>query len=219
MEDWGDRAASSLGAKVGEQQLGQSEEADELIHGRTGDIAASVKSLRDFGAAFGLVGQGLKSLDSGHWKGEAAEALRERFESLPTDWLHAADAFEDAAGALETYALGRATSKNADGAITTYEYDLTDGLTRTVGPDTTLTLLRDRFGRLTSETVADRTTSYTYDALGRRTGRTTGPGRRQRTVKSSSPTRSASARTRSPVAPGVRRPGRRSSAAPGTGSP
>jgi hypothetical protein len=63
-----------------------------------------VKNLRDFGAAFDLVGQGLKSLDSGHWKGEAAEAFRERFESLPTDWLHAADAFEDAAGALETYA-------------------------------------------------------------------------------------------------------------------
>lgn len=104
VEDWGDRTASSLGAKVGEQQLGQSEEADELIHGRTGDIAASVKNLRDFGAAFGLVGQGLKGLDSGHWKGEAAEAFRERFQSLPTDWLHAADAFEDAAGALETYA-------------------------------------------------------------------------------------------------------------------
>ncbi|MFJ1745254.1 putative T7SS-secreted protein [Streptomyces sp. NPDC088116] len=104
VEDWGDRTASSLGAKVGEQQLGESEEADELIHGRAGDIAASVKNLRDFGAAFDLVGQGLKSLDSGHWKGEAAEAFRERFQSLPTDWLHAADAFEDAAGALETYA-------------------------------------------------------------------------------------------------------------------
>ncbi|MFJ1748703.1 putative T7SS-secreted protein [Streptomyces sp. NPDC088116] len=29
--DWGDETASSLGAKVGEQQLGQSEEANELI--------------------------------------------------------------------------------------------------------------------------------------------------------------------------------------------
>ena len=104
VEDWGDRAASSLGAKVGEQELGRSEEADELIHGSTGDIAASVKNLRDFGSAFGLVGRGLKSLDSGHWKGEAAEAFRERFESLPADWLRAADAFEDAASALETYA-------------------------------------------------------------------------------------------------------------------
>ena len=31
VEDWGDETASSLGAEVGEQQLGQSEEADELI--------------------------------------------------------------------------------------------------------------------------------------------------------------------------------------------
>ncbi|MFE2497657.1 WXG100 family type VII secretion target [Streptomyces scopuliridis] len=104
VEDWGDRTASSLGAKVGEQQLGQSEEANELVHGNTGRISASVKNLRDFKAAFDLVGRGMKSLDSGHWKGEAADAFRDTFQTLPTDWLRAADAFEDAAKALEAYA-------------------------------------------------------------------------------------------------------------------
>ncbi|MGW3165827.1 putative T7SS-secreted protein [Streptomyces sp. NPDC001142] len=104
VEDWGDATASSLGAEVGERQLGQSEEADELIHGKPEKIAATVKNLRDFQRAFGLVGSGMKRLDSGHWKGEAADAFRRRFETLPTDWLRAADAFEDAAGALETYA-------------------------------------------------------------------------------------------------------------------
>ncbi|MYQ82821.1 type IV secretion protein Rhs [Streptomyces sp. SID4936] len=104
VEDWGDETASSLGAEVGEKQLGQSEDADELIHGRPEKIAATVKNLRDFQRAFDLVGGGMKKLDSGHWKGEAADAFRRAFEALPTDWLRAADAFEDAARALETYA-------------------------------------------------------------------------------------------------------------------
>ncbi|TXL85642.1 putative T7SS-secreted protein [Streptomyces sp. IB2014 016-6] len=103
VEDWGDETASSLGAEVGEQQLGQSEEANELIHGRPEKISAAVKNLRDFQKAFDLVGGGMKKLDSGHWKGEAANAFRAKFETLPTDWLRAADAFEDAATALETY--------------------------------------------------------------------------------------------------------------------
>ncbi|MFF3400721.1 putative T7SS-secreted protein [Streptomyces sp. NPDC002659] len=103
VEDWGDRTASSLGAEVGEQQLGQTEEANELIHGNPGKIAETVKNLRDFQMAFGLVGAGMKRLDSSQWKGEAAEAFREKFQTLPTDWLHATDAFEDAAKALETY--------------------------------------------------------------------------------------------------------------------
>ncbi|MER5613620.1 putative T7SS-secreted protein [Streptomyces sp. NPDC002215] len=104
VEDWGDETASSLGAEVGEKQLGQSEEADELIHGRPEKIAATVKNLRDFQQAFDLVGGGMKKLDSGHWKGEAADTFRKYFETLPTDWLRAADAFEDAARALESYA-------------------------------------------------------------------------------------------------------------------
>ncbi|MFF3246481.1 putative T7SS-secreted protein [Streptomyces sp. NPDC002870] len=101
--DWGDETASSLGAEVGEQQLGRTEEANELIHGKPDEIAAAGKNLRDFQKAFDLVGAGMKELDSNHWKGEAATTFREKFQTLPTDWLHAADAFEDAAKALESY--------------------------------------------------------------------------------------------------------------------
>ncbi|MDT0426820.1 putative T7SS-secreted protein [Streptomyces salyersiae] len=104
VEDWGDETASSLGAHVGEKQLGQSEEADELIHGKPEKITATVKNLRDFQRAFELVGGGMKKLDSGHWKGVAADTFREKFQTLPTDWVRAAAAFEDAATALETYA-------------------------------------------------------------------------------------------------------------------
>ncbi|WP_338495213.1 putative T7SS-secreted protein [Streptomyces sp. SJL17-4] len=103
VEDWGDETASSLGAQVGEQQLGQTEEANELIHGKPEKIAEAVKNLRDFQRAFDLVGGGMRKLDAGHWKGEAADAFRERFQTLPTDWLRAADAMENAAKALETY--------------------------------------------------------------------------------------------------------------------
>ncbi|MFJ7205745.1 putative T7SS-secreted protein [Streptomyces sp. NPDC098789] len=111
VEDWGDETASSLGAEVGEQQLGQSEEANELIHGSPEKIAASVKNLRDFHRAFDQVGAGMKGLDSEHWKGEAANSFREHFQTLPTDWLHASDAFENAAKALETYSTAVTTAQ------------------------------------------------------------------------------------------------------------
>ncbi|MEU8888095.1 putative T7SS-secreted protein [Streptomyces sp. NPDC048442] len=103
VQDKGDEVASSLGAEVGEQQLGQSEEANELIHGKPEKIAATVKNLRDFQKAFDLVGGGMKKLDSSRWKGKAADAFREKFQTQPTAWLHAADAMEDAANALETF--------------------------------------------------------------------------------------------------------------------
>ncbi|WP_329118633.1 putative T7SS-secreted protein [Streptomyces sp. NBC_01353] len=104
VEDWGDRAASSLGAEVGEAQLGQSEEPNELVHGNVGEITATVKNLRDFQSAFDSVGRGLKGVEgSGRWKGEAQKAFQEKFQALPTSWLHASDAFGDAAAALEAY--------------------------------------------------------------------------------------------------------------------
>lgn len=84
-------------------QTGNGIPDNELIHGKPDKIASTVKNLRDFQKAFDLVGGGMKKLDSSNWKGEAANAFREKFETLPTDWLRAADAFEEAAKALETY--------------------------------------------------------------------------------------------------------------------
>ncbi|MCZ4083353.1 putative T7SS-secreted protein [Streptomyces antarcticus] len=111
VEDWGDGTASSLGAEVGEQQLGQTEEPNELVHGNPGKVRESITNLRDFQRAFDLVGAGMKKLDSASWKGEAANSFRENFQTLPTDWLHAADAFENAAQALETYASAVTTAQ------------------------------------------------------------------------------------------------------------
>lgn len=102
--DWGDDTASSLGAKVGEQQLGQTEEAEELVHGKPARLRETAAHLADFHAAFDRVGQGLRRLDSGQWKGETGNAFREKLGMQPTQWLHAADACRTAASALGRYA-------------------------------------------------------------------------------------------------------------------
>ncbi|MEU1405023.1 putative T7SS-secreted protein [Streptomyces sp. NPDC005728] len=104
VENWGDGAASALGATPGEKQLGESDEPTDLIHGNAKDIRATAKHLADFHTAFDNVGQGMRKLDSSQWQGEAAEAFRKKFAMHPVKWLHAADACSKAAAALETYA-------------------------------------------------------------------------------------------------------------------
>ncbi|AZM89268.1 putative T7SS-secreted protein [Streptomyces sp. W1SF4] len=104
VDDWGDGVASNLGASVGEQQLGQTEQADELVHGKPTAIREAAAHLADFHSAFDKVGQGMKALETGNWKGAAAEAFREKFAMHPTDWFHASDACQDGANALKHYA-------------------------------------------------------------------------------------------------------------------
>ncbi|WP_030584667.1 putative T7SS-secreted protein [Streptomyces anulatus] len=104
VQDWGDGVASDLGATPGEQQLGQTEDANELVHGNSGKISESAKHLKDFQAAFDKVGQGMRSLDSAHWRGAAGDAFRKKFEMQPKKWLYASDACETAGNALAAYA-------------------------------------------------------------------------------------------------------------------
>ncbi|MEU9476216.1 putative T7SS-secreted protein [Streptomyces sp. NPDC048191] len=104
LEDWGDGVASDLGATPGEQQLGQTDEANELVHGNPATIRASAKHLRDFSAAFTKVSQGLKKVDSSGWQGEGGDAFRKKFGVHPAKWAQAAEACHTAAGALESYA-------------------------------------------------------------------------------------------------------------------
>jgi uncharacterized protein YukE len=60
--------------------------------------------LTDFQSAFDRVAQGPRKLDSGAWKGEAAEAFREKLGTQAGQWTHAADACESAAAALNSFA-------------------------------------------------------------------------------------------------------------------
>ncbi|MFF4020398.1 putative T7SS-secreted protein [Streptomyces sp. NPDC001843] len=104
VEDWGDEIASDLGATPGEQQLGQTEEPNELVHGNPGKIRESAKHLKDFHGAFDKVSSGLRKVDSSGWQGEGGDAFREKFGVHPTKWAQAAEACDAAAGALESYA-------------------------------------------------------------------------------------------------------------------
>ncbi|MGI5528375.1 DUF6531 domain-containing protein [Streptomyces syringium] len=73
--------------------------------------------------------------------------------------------------------LGRTTEQRSDaGETTTYAYDASGSLIRTANTDAEITWERDALGRPLTETVNGRTTRYTYDALGRRTQRTTPSG-------------------------------------------
>ncbi|SPE52076.1 Cell wall-associated polypeptide CWBP200 [Streptomyces netropsis] len=73
--------------------------------------------------------------------------------------------------------LGRTTEQRSDaGETTTYAYDASGSLIRTANADAEITWERDALGRPLTETVNGRTTRYTYDALGRRTQRTTPSG-------------------------------------------
>lgn len=104
VKDWGDSAASDLGAAVSEAVLGQTEQPGELIHGSQSEILATAKQLQRFQAAFERVGHGMRGLDSAHWKGRAADAFRDNFAPHSTKWLRAADACDHAAQALDRYA-------------------------------------------------------------------------------------------------------------------
>ncbi|MFI5681630.1 putative T7SS-secreted protein [Streptomyces cellulosae] len=100
----GDRLASDLGATPGEKQLGESDLPVDLVHGSPSAIRSSAAHLKDFRKAFDTVGEGMRTLDSSHWKGEAADTFREQFAMHPPKWLHAADACDKAGKALEDFA-------------------------------------------------------------------------------------------------------------------
>ncbi|MCD7438851.1 DUF6531 domain-containing protein [Streptomyces lincolnensis] len=100
----GDKLASDLGATPGEKQLGESEQPYDLIHGNPAAIRSSAAHLKDFRKAFDTVGEGMRKLDSSHWKGQAADAFRDEFALHPPKWLHAADACDKAGKALDAFA-------------------------------------------------------------------------------------------------------------------
>ncbi|MEU2391289.1 DUF6531 domain-containing protein [Streptomyces sp. NPDC007369] len=76
----------------------------------------------------------------------------------------------------ERNALGQVTRKDAQGLLSTYEYDVFDELAVATRGESVLTRLRDRTGRLLQETVDGRTLAYAYDNVGRRTSRTSPTG-------------------------------------------
>ncbi|MFE6691427.1 putative T7SS-secreted protein [Streptomyces sp. NPDC057743] len=101
----GDKLAGALGAHVDERQLDETDDPQQLIHGDAEKVHETVSHLKDFAAAFNRVAEGMRKLDSREgWSGEAAEAFHDAFEMHPKQWMHAADACDDAYKALKSYA-------------------------------------------------------------------------------------------------------------------
>jgi RHS repeat-associated protein len=100
----GDDVANALGAQVPEEQLGQTTDPAELVHGDPGSLRQSGSRLREFSAAFGETAAGLAGIDTGHWTGAAAEAFRAKYAPQPGRWRDASGGCADGAGALESYA-------------------------------------------------------------------------------------------------------------------
>ncbi|WP_308030086.1 DUF6531 domain-containing protein [Streptomyces sp. CoH27] len=74
-------------------------------------------------------------------------------------------------------ALGRVVEQHAPmGRATTYTYGPDGMLSRAVNADAEIALKRDALGRVLSETVDDRTTTFAYDPIGRCTRRVTPSG-------------------------------------------
>ncbi|MEU4210383.1 putative T7SS-secreted protein [Streptomyces sp. NPDC026206] len=103
VEQWGDKTASDLGAAVSEHQLGQTEDPKELVHGDVGEIVATVTHLRNFQSSFNATHDALQQVRATNWKGQGADAFTTAFVEQPKKWAQAADAFEAAAAALESY--------------------------------------------------------------------------------------------------------------------
>lgn len=96
--------ANRMGAEVDEMDLGQTDDKTKLIYGSVSKLRSTAGHLRTFQKAFDNVGDGLKGLNSAHLKGEAAEAFRKSVHIEPPKWFTGADAFEEAAKQLESFA-------------------------------------------------------------------------------------------------------------------
>ncbi|MBF6044376.1 type IV secretion protein Rhs [Streptomyces sp. NRRL B-1677] len=118
----GDRTASDLGAEIKEEQLGRTENPLALIHGEPWGIEAAAKHLHAFHKAFNTAHSGLQRVRSGEWKGEGAKGFDTHFAPEPKKWAQAADACDNAAKALSSYAhTVRWAQKQALEAIRLYK--------------------------------------------------------------------------------------------------
>ncbi|TDD51966.1 putative T7SS-secreted protein [Saccharopolyspora elongata] len=76
----------------------------DVIPGDPVTVGEIGEHLTKLGGAFDRAGQGIKSIDSGGWTGQAGDAFRENYlDRAPAEWLAAADAFSDAGKAVLDY--------------------------------------------------------------------------------------------------------------------
>jgi hypothetical protein len=103
-------------------QLGETSNPRELVPGEPDTLTTTAQSLLAYGDVLIEAGEGLAKIDTENgWRGEAADAFRDRFHGQPARWTEAGNNFRAAANALYDYiSTLRAAQQRAGDAISQY---------------------------------------------------------------------------------------------------
>jgi hypothetical protein len=85
-------------------ELGETTDPKELIPGDATQIRASTAHLTTYGDTLIQIGDGLTTLETGGWTGDAADKFHAFFDGEPVRWTQCGDAFHSAAAAINNYA-------------------------------------------------------------------------------------------------------------------
>lgn len=87
-------------------ELGTATDPKALIPGEVATVEGIAQQMQTYGDALREAGAGLGRVDTAEgWHGSAAERFQENLHGQPLRWLHAGDAFHDAARALRSYTV------------------------------------------------------------------------------------------------------------------
>lgn len=103
-------------------ELGETSNPRELVPGTPDSLTATAQSLLAYGDVLIEAGEGLAKIDTENgWRGEAADAFRDRFHGQPARWVEAGNNFHSAANALYDYIHTlRTAQQRADEAISRF---------------------------------------------------------------------------------------------------
>ncbi|MFG2552802.1 putative T7SS-secreted protein [Streptomyces sp. NPDC048581] len=103
-------------------RLGETSNPRELVPGAPDALATTAQSLLAYGDVLIEAGEGLVKIDTENgWRGEAADAFRDRFHGQPARWVEAGNEFHAAANALNEYVHTlHAAQQRADEAISQF---------------------------------------------------------------------------------------------------
>lgn len=79
-------------------------DATQLVGGDASHVRYAAGRMRQLSGELDRAASGMARLDTQHWQGSAADAFRTRFDPQSGTWRQAADAFDQAARALTSYA-------------------------------------------------------------------------------------------------------------------
>lgn len=84
-------------------ELGSTTDPKALIPGKPAQVFETVQSFRRYGDALTMAGDGLATISTDGWEGEAGDSFRAVFDGEPARWIKCGDAFHAAATALDRY--------------------------------------------------------------------------------------------------------------------